>query len=227
MKRIGAVTLIVSVMAAGILFTGCSWGKKTPDVLGGDMIKAARESYAGQDSGELLVSGADGEVISRFTFRYEGKVLVSRFDSFSGGINYCEYNDGKGLYVEKDGEGKVYKWPAKAFEKYTRKDTHPNADGSLLFYEPKYVADAQKENLQGLEVITHTYDPEALGKSLKTPGLTAFSAVYRFDSEGKFVDLTESSTVKVGEMETSSSFVLTLPNANAIESVERPAGAEW
>lgn len=223
----GKVKLVLMAVVAAVVLTGCSWGKKAPYVEGQEAILAARKAYAAQDSGELLVSKTDGEVISRFTFKYEGKVLVSRFDSFAGESQYCEYNDGKGLYVENKGEGKVYKWPSKAFKKYTRKETHPNADGSLLFFEPKYVADAQVENADGQSVITHTYDPEALGKSLKTPGLTAFSTVYRFDAEGQFLELEETSTVKVGDEETTSSFVVTTPNPNGIESVERPAGAEW
>lgn len=220
-----------AVLLAAFALVLSSCGEKDPAWEGDDLVKSAREHYVSLDSARLEIrDDSSMETKTSFTFRYEGNTLHYVFEGTYNGQPYYEYHDGSRLWIQKEGQVSSYGWSLmkNGYQKYTRKDRHPNADAGILFFEPKAIVSVEQSvGIEtGTKAFLYEYDVDKLGKaaSLASDGstLTSFTTTYFFEPSGKFAYLTETSVMSGQEGESSSSYTITIRDENAVEALQNP-----
>ncbi len=221
MKTFNKILLVFIAIIIPFVLSSC--GKKQEDAPGAELIKSAKEAYESLDSARLVIKDCDsGEVKQEFVFRYEGDVLTYSFKSVSASGVYYEYNDGKSLQIENNGEVKTYKWPSGNFKKYKRSKTHPNASGGIFFYEPSCISKVSVNPSGNGTMVDYEYNVDSLSKKMQTftseGKMTAFETRYVFDGDGNFSMLYEISTFG----EAVHTYSVEILDRNAVDKVENP-----
>lgn len=221
MKKILLVLLSVFILLG---LVGC--GKDTA-VEGEDLVKSAQKAYTALDSARVVITDADtDEVVRQFTFRYEDKVLHYLYETTADDQVYYEYNNGETVQIQQSGEVKSYKWPSGKFKKYKRNSTHPSADTGIFFFESKYIAEASVNQANEDTIIEYSYDIKKLSKKMTTETtegkMTAFITTYKFDKNGNFINLLETSKLESDGKTTTHNYSIEIVDTNNITEVVNP-----
>ena len=226
---------LLTVFLGIIILFGFSSCQKAYTAQGTEYIKAAQQAYKSLDSAELTISDSNtGDVVTRFVFKYEGKILHYMYETISKGEIYKEYSDGESLQVQKSGEVTTYKFPNPKFKKYKRSGTHPNADTGIFFYEPKCIKTFDGSDLADGAVTIHEdgtsylydYDMKKLSKKMTTETtegtMSAFTTEYFYDKENNFQKLVEVSTFEKNGETVTHSYTIEIGQRNQITQIVNP-----
>ena len=221
--------IMVMITAVGmLLLVGCG-KKEKPPIEGDEYVYAAMQDYVNLDSGKLTITDDEkDEVVSEFTFLYNGKVCTYVLNGTFGNKDYVEYNNGKKMWVNDGKSEKTYTYSRYSpyFKKYTRKKPNPNASTGIFFFEPDFVAEVKTIDTEEGKTILYTYDINTLGDKMglntEMTSLELYETEFVFDKDNKFVELIEKSRVKNGEETIVSDFSIKVSNKNEITEIPNP-----
>ena len=200
-----------------LTLTGCSI-KKENSLHGKEQIEALREEAKGWQSGRYLLTDlVTGETDQVFSFMYDTDgSQIYLYEKVIDNNYYAEYY-GRGLLYIFDGENvAVYNTESDGYESYSKDNPHPYSTGDLLFYENLFVmSSAESTDDKGNITYMYNYDTDKINKALGT-SLTKFVTTYTFDSEGNFLDFTQSNSDGSEDV----SYMIELLDINALTEIE-------
>jgi hypothetical protein len=222
-KILSAVLPLCLCIAAA----GCSVNKT--EYPGSAEIEALRDSAAEYESARYFITNVETDVLEQvFTFMYDtDDTQIYLCEGVQSGEYYAEYSNGKELFREEDGVGKVIPSDDESYASYTRKDPHPYSTGQLFFYVNKYISSAEETtDGEGNTLYIYEYDTEKINKALGNT-LTEFMTSFAFDGEGNFVYFRQHNasdvTYEDGTVENESyTYEITVEEINAVTEIENP-----
>lgn len=217
MRRFLAVILVFVMIA----LSGCAAGEPLP---GEELILAAREWYTSLDSARVeVVNDATGEAEQVFIFKYDEKDFMTySYVGTSEGIYLAQYNNGREQFTNDNGEISALEASSLNFTAYSRDVPYPMADeGLILFYKRAVIAEESSITEGTVTTVTHVYDPEKLGTYDGEGTLIGFIVSYRFDMNGIFTEMTETTKVQLDDgTQKTYSYTIYIKERNSIERVE-------
>lgn len=217
MKKIFATILLISVLA----LAGC---QKKP-IIGEELVNKAREEYAKLDSAAVVITDMKtGEVTQTFSFNYkDDETMVYLYNGFIDGKKYVEYNDGKSLYIENNGDITVSNDKSRDFKKFTRKRPHPDASEEFMLMIKGSIQESSMITTEEGKQVTHIYNPKKFHKVNSSLGkIKAFSVVYNFDNEGNFVNFIDTCVIEEDGQDVTKAFKAEVTEKNQIIQIDKP-----
>ena len=217
MRRFLAVILVFVMIA----LSGCAAGEPLP---GEELILAAREWYTSLDSAHVeVVNDNTGEAEQVFIFKYDEKDLMTySYVGIGEGIYLAQYNNGREQFTNDNGEISALDASSLNFTAYSRDVPYPMAgEGLILFYKKAVISEESSITEGAVTTVTHVYDPEKLGTYDGDGTLTGFIVSYRFDANGVFSEMTETTKVQLddGTLKTYS-YTIYIKERNSVSRVE-------
>jgi hypothetical protein len=187
MKKIIFVLVVVAVI---ISFSGCL--RTENEFIGRAEIQSVVDAASAYDSARYVITNlGDGEIGEIFSFYYTGdgtQIWLDEKEFYNEKLDIIEssyqYYDGVNV-TDSDGN--------KAAATYNRKEPYPMSTGILLFFIPDLVASGTTYVTDdGFTVYAQEYDMERLHeKTNAMTGAVSFRTTYLFDTDGKFLAMTE------------------------------------
>jgi hypothetical protein len=171
-------------------FSGCL--RTENEFIGRAEIQSVVDAASAYDSARYVITNLqDGEVGEIFSFYYteDGtQIWLDEKEFYNEKLDVTEssyqYYDGKNV-TDSDGNS--------AAATYNRKEPYAMSTGILLFFIPELVASGSTYVTDdGFTVYAQEYDMERLHeKTNAMAGAVSFKTTYLFDTEGKFMAMTE------------------------------------
>ena len=217
MRRFLAVILVFVMIA----LSGCAAGEPLP---GEELILAAREWYTSLDSAHVeVVNDNTGEAEQVFIFKYDEKGMMTYSYVGTGeGVYLAQYNNGREQFTNDNGEISALDASSLNFTAYSRDVPYPMAgEGLILFYKKAVISEESSITEGAVTTVTHVYDSGKLGTYDGDGTLTGFIVSYRFDANGVFSEMTETTKVQLDDgTQKTYSYTIYIKERNSIERVE-------
>jgi hypothetical protein len=187
MKKFLSAIVLISAL---LVFSGCLRAEN--EFVGRAEIQSVVDAAATYDSARYLITNLqNGEVQEVFSFLYteDGtQIWLDEKEVYNAESNVTmtsyEYYNGTNV-ISSDGSS--------VSAKFNRDEPYSMSTGVLLFFIPDLVAaGSQSVTDDGFTVFVQEYDIEKLHKKTNAmAGAVSFKTTYLFDTDGKFLAMTE------------------------------------
>ncbi len=215
--------LLLICVLVGAFFAGCGNNKtETSSFEGTELVVNLREKYSALNSAKIEIYDVTNDAqYMDFAFKLDENGTM-HYLTKSG--ESWEYNDGKKSVVCDGANISEHSGLFDAaFRKYTAQKRHSNADKGIFFYEPTMLdteISSYTEEKDGIKRVTLCYDSEKIAAQLSGnyKEIRSFVTDYTFDSDGNFIELTETTTYEDSEYK----LRVTLSDENAVTEISQP-----
>ncbi len=196
------------------------------EIQGAELIEKSQAEMEKLNSATIIVKNEkQNETEQSFSFIYnEDGTVTYLYIATIEETNYIEYNNGKEMFVLKNGQVSKISNKDEGFVAYSRDNPHENSGKGMILFNNNLVDKSNIVEVKGKTIVTHEYDVKKMKKlDDKLDNVRAFTIIYHFDENGNLEHYNESTDIENKGVIHNTVYRFDIKEKNQIAEIEKPS----